>query len=285
MVRGSGWHERRKAMSRVFRGIGASLSRREFVRLGSAGLAGAALLGVAGCGSEESTAAARYGPTKGWIAALMGNDDAVVHVVLLGDSIFDNAAYVAGAPDVVRQVRQRLPQGSKATLAAVDGSTIGDVRGQLRGVPADATHLVLSVGGNDALGRSDFLATPARSTAEALSGLADIGDEFERAYLAMLADVLARRLPTAICTVYYPRFPDAALQKVAVAALTMFNDCIVRAAFAHGLPLLDLRLICSEETDYANSIEPSARGGEKIARAIVEYVESDPLEGRTEVFT
>jgi hypothetical protein len=283
MVRGSGWHERRKAMSRIFRGIGASLSRREFVRLGSAGLAGAALLRVAGCGGEESTAA-RYGPTKGWIAALMGNDDAVVHVVLLGDSIFDNAAYVAGAPDVIRQVRQRLPQGSKATLAAVDGSTIGDVRGQLRGVPADATHLVLSVGGNDALGRSDFLATPARSTAEALSGLADIGDEFERAYLAMLADVLARRLPTAICTVYYPRFPDAALQKVAVAALTMFNDCIVRAAFAHGLPLLDLRLICSEETDYANPIEPSARGGEKIARAIVEYVESDPLEGRTEVF-
>ena len=274
-----------RAMSRTFRGIGASFSRREFVRLSGAGLAGAALLGVAGCGGEASTAAARHGPTKGWIAALMGNDDAVGHVVLLGDSIFDNAAYVAGAPDVLRQVRQRLPQGSKATLAAVDGSTTGDVRGQLGGVPADATHLVLSVGGNDALGRSDFLAMPARSTAEALSSLADIGDEFERAYLAMLAEVLARRLPTAICTVYYPRFPDAALQKVAVAALTVFNDCIVRAAFAHGLPLLDLRLICTEGTDYANPIEPSARGGEKIARAIVEYVESDPLGGRTEVFT
>jgi hypothetical protein len=65
----------------------------------------------------------------------------------------------------------------------------------------------------------------------------------------------------------------------------VFNDCIVRAAFAHGLPLLDLRLICAEETDYANPIEPSAQGGEKIARAIVEYVESDPLVGRTEVFT
>src|SRR5918999_2600093 len=137
-----------KAMSRIFRGIGASLSRREFVRLGGAGLAGAALLGVAGCGGEENTAA-RYGPTKGWIAALMGNDDAVVHVVLLGDSIFDNAAYVAGAPDVVRQVRQRLLPGSKATLAAVDGSTIRDVRQQLRAVPEDATHLILSVGGND----------------------------------------------------------------------------------------------------------------------------------------
>jgi len=215
----------------------------------------------------------------------MGNDVAVGHVVLLGDSIFDNAAYVAGAPDVVRQVRQRLPSRSKATLAAVDGSKIGDVRRQLRRVPADATHLVLSVGGNDALGSSDFLIAPARSTAEALSGLADIGSEFERGYLAMLEDVLARGLPTAICTVYYPRFPDATLQKVAVAALTVFNDCIVRAAFAHGLPLLDLRLICTEEADYANPIEPSARGGEKIAQAIVEFAQHGCAGSRTEVFT
>jgi hypothetical protein len=219
------------------------------------------------------------------MATFMGNDVAVGHVILLGDSIFDNAAYVAGAPDVVRQVRQRLPSGSKATLAAVDGSRIRDVRRQLRRVPADATHLVLSVGGNDALGSSDFLSAPARSAAEALSGLADIGDEFERGYLAMLTNVLAHELPTAICTVYYPRFPDAALQKVAVAALTVFNDCIVRAAFTHGLPLFDLRLICTEEEDYANPIEPSARGGEKIARTIAEFVKQGLIGGRTEVFT
>ena len=207
------------------------------------------------------------------------------HVVLLGDSIFDNAAYVAGAPDVVRQVRQRLPQGARATLAAVDGSKIADVRRQLRHVPEDATHLVISVGGNDALGSSDFLGAPARSTAEALLGLADIGDEFERGYLAMLAEVLARGLHTTLCTVYYPRFPDPTLQKLAVAGLTVFNDCIVRAAFVHGIPLLDLRLICTEESDYANPIEPSARGGEKIARAIVEVVERGSIGGRTEVFT
>ena len=216
---------------------------------------------------------------------MLGNDIGVSHVVLLGDSTFDNAAYVAGAPDVVQQVRRRLPQGSKATLAAVDGGKIGDVRRQLRRLPADATHLVLSVGGNDALGSSDFLGAPVRSTAEALSGLADIGEEFERCYLAMLARVLARGLHTAICTVYYPRFPDAALQKVAVAGLTVFNDGIVRAAFSHSLPLLDLRLICTEEEDYANPIEPSTRGGEKIAQAIAEFVKRGSTGGRTEVFT
>jgi hypothetical protein len=223
---------------------------------------------------------------RGCLAFSTGNNASVIHVVLLGDYIFDNAAYVtAGAPDVVRQVRQRMPYGSEVTLAAVDGSKTRDVHDQLRGLPAEATHLVVSAGGNDALHRSDFLTAPARSAAEALLGLADIADEFERGYLTMLAGVLARGLPTAICTVYYPRFPEAALQRMAVAALTVFNDCIIRAAFAHGLPLLDLRAICTEEGDYANPIEPSARGGEKIARAIVEAVEYGfDVGGRTEVF-
>jgi hypothetical protein len=210
----------------------------------------------------------------------------VSNLVLLGVAVFDNVAYVgAGAPDVVRQVRQRLPHGSRATLLAVDGSTTGSVREQLRRLPSDATHLVVSVGGNDALGSGDFLAAPAGSAGEALLGLAEIGEEFERAYLAMLADVLARGLPTAVCTVYYPRFPEPAFQRMAIVGLTVFNDRIISAAFARGLPLLDLRLICTEESDYANPIEPSARGGEKIARAIAGLVEHGFAGGRTEVFT
>ena len=38
------------------------------------------------------------------------------HVVLLGDSIFDNAAYTNGGPDVVTQLRELLPAGWHATL-------------------------------------------------------------------------------------------------------------------------------------------------------------------------
>ncbi|HEX2180661.1 MAG TPA: hypothetical protein VHH10_00140, partial [Rubrobacteraceae bacterium] len=69
-----------------------------------------------------------------------------------------------------------------------------------------------------------------------------------------------------------------------VTALAVFNDCIIRAAFAHGLPLLDLRSVCTEEADYADPIEPSARGGEKIARAIAEMLEAGFEGARTEVF-
>ena len=44
------------------------------------------------------------------------------HIVLLGDSIFDNASYTSGGPDVISQVREILLKDWKATLLAVDGS-------------------------------------------------------------------------------------------------------------------------------------------------------------------
>ena len=84
----------------------------------------------------------------------------MAHVVLLGDSIFDNARYVPGRPAVIEQVRQALPGGWRASLLAVDGHVTGDVAGQLRGLPADATHLVVSAGGNDALGSGWVMDTP-----------------------------------------------------------------------------------------------------------------------------
>src|SRR5688572_18095379 len=108
------------------------------------------------------------------------------HIVLLGDSIFDNAAYVDGGPAVITQVRERLPQGGQATLLAVDGSVIGDVLQQLKRLPVDASHIIVSAGGNDALGRSGLLGDPAQSVAEVLQRLAVVAEEFERNYRRML---------------------------------------------------------------------------------------------------
>jgi lysophospholipase L1-like esterase len=209
-----------------------------------------------------------------------------MHVVLLGDSIFDNGAYVRpGEPDVVRQLRARLPAGAKATLAAVDGATTAGVARQLERLPADATHLVVSAGGNDALGNIGVLEDSSRSIADALTRLAAIGDGFGRGFRAMLGSVLDRGRPTALCTIYDPRYPDPRLQRLAVTGLALFNDVITRAAFAHGLPVLDLRLICDDDADFANPIEPSARGGDKIAAAIARLVaEHDFGRGRSAVF-
>jgi hypothetical protein len=193
------------------------------------------------------------------------------HIVLLGDSIFDNGVYVAGGPDVVAQLRARLPDGWAATLCAVDGAVTSNVPAQLARVPKDATHLVLSVGGNDALGASHLLGSPVRNVGEGVAVLAGAQDRFGRDYDLMLDRVLALGLPTAVCTIYDTpsTAPD---HRIIKSALSLFNDRITRAAFRRGLPLVDLRLICNEDGDYANPIEPSVQGGDKMARAILALV-------------
>ena len=199
----------------------------------------------------------------------------MAHIVLLGDSVFDNAAYVAGGHDVVRQLRAILPSGWRATLNALDGAVIADVTGQLRKVASDATHVVISAGGNDALGPAHVLDQKLGSMAEALDVLSGVREAFRAGYAAMLDEVLRRGLATAVCTIYEPRFPDPVLRRQAATALTALNDAITREAFVRGVDCIDLRVLCNEDQDFANPIEPSVHGGEKIARAILAFVSKE----------
>jgi hypothetical protein len=205
------------------------------------------------------------------------------HVVLLGDSILDNAAYVAGGPAVIDQVRSILPQGWLATLNALDGSVIDDVHGQLERLPNDASHLVLSVGGNDVLGEAYILGKRVETVGEGLRLLADIRDRFENEYYRLMKAIRARGVPTVICTIYNPCPSYDLLEREAVTALCLFNDSIVRHARMFAVPVLELREICSEVADFANAIEPSSIGGAKIARAIRRAILEHDFSGRQAV--
>lgn len=204
------------------------------------------------------------------------------HVVLLGDSVFDNQAYIGGGPDVVAQLREELGPGWRATLLAVDGDTTSGIARQLGRLPHDATHLAVSVGGNDALAFAYLLDEPAGSVSSALDMLADARDPFAATYGEMVDALCARKLPLAVCTIYDTR-PSEPRQRTVRTAASLFNDAITRAAFSRGISLLDLRLICSEDADYANPIEPSAQGGRKIARAIAALVTDDGAAPRSTV--
>ncbi|HEX8626395.1 MAG TPA: GDSL-type esterase/lipase family protein [Allosphingosinicella sp.] len=195
------------------------------------------------------------------------------HVLLLGDSILDNGAYVRGGPDVVRQLRSKLPADWDATLLAVDGAVTGEVRSQLARLPNGASHVVVSAGGNDALGASFMLGHSVATVAEALSLLETAQSRFAADYFEMVKAVSGAGLPAAFCTIYDtpPSSPD---HRIVRTALALFNDVITRAAFAAGAGLIDLRLICDSDEDYANPIEPSVQGGDKIAAAIAAWASS-----------
>jgi lysophospholipase L1-like esterase len=198
------------------------------------------------------------------------------HIVLLGDSIFDNAAYVAGGQDVVRQLRDILPSGWRATLNALDGAVIADLPQQLQKLPGDASHLVVSVGGNDALGDAGLLDRKVASMAEALELITGVRERFRSAYARMLDQVLQRRLPLAVCTIYEARFPEPVTRRLAATALTALNDAITREAFVRNIDCIDLRIICDDDRDFANPIEPSVHGGAKMAGAILGFATPPP---------
>jgi hypothetical protein len=194
-----------------------------------------------------------------------------MHVALLGDSIFDNAAYVAGGPAVIDHLRSYLEPSQRATLVASDGAIVAHVQAQLSRLPSDVTHLVLSIGGNDALGSTGVMTQRADTVQFALHHLNIIRCRFRNEYRDMLDEVLALRLPTAVCTIY-----DAVpgLEPELQTALCIFNDSITREAMAAGAPIIDLRAVCDESEDYStvSPIEPSAVGGAKIARAIHQWL-------------
>ncbi|HVL66696.1 MAG TPA: GDSL-type esterase/lipase family protein [Vicinamibacterales bacterium] len=198
-----------------------------------------------------------------------------MHLVLLGDSIFDNGAYTRGEPDVVSHLRRIVPPEWKATLLAIDGATTRGLASQRRALPADATHLFVSIGGNDALAHLDLLNTPVRSTAEALALFAERVGAFEENYREAVLPLAEAGVPVTLCTIYNGWFPDARERLHARTALALFNDVILRTAVEARFGILELRQICIEAADYANPIEPSGPGGLKIAQAIRAAVSGD----------
>ena len=113
-----------------------------------------------------------------------------------------------------------------------------------------------------------------------------IQDRFREDYASMLDATAQRNLPTAVCTVYDPRSPDPLQRRMGSLGLSVINDVVTREAFWRDLSLIDLRVMFDADEDFANPIEPSVRGGLKLARAIHRFAStpasrdaSDPIRG------
>lgn len=195
---------------------------------------------------------------------------------LLGDSVLDNSKYVEqNEPCVFDFLQSYMPEDWMLTLAAVDGSKVGDIDDQVATLDKDVSHLVLSIGGNDAISQVKILAKPVDSVAEALDLLSDMRAYFEAEYERMLGYLIESqpKAKLALCTIY-DKIPG--LPKAAVTALTLFNDVILRMAFQNNLPVIDFRLICTNDHCFSQKspIEPSSIGSRRIAQAISNLVTS-----------
>lgn len=189
------------------------------------------------------------------------------HLILIGDSIFDNESYVNKGESVSEQLSLLVGDDVKVTLLAVDGDVTTDIPEQLNSFPTDATHVFVSCGGNDGLRILNMLKEPATTIDEALQILTTVRETFRHNYQTMLKLLLKKHPNLAVCTVYnsVPGISESALT-----ALALFNEVILEEAIINNLPVIDLRKICNDYTDYSqiSPIEPSGKGAKKIVNVI-----------------
>jgi lysophospholipase L1-like esterase len=193
------------------------------------------------------------------------------HIVLLGDSIFDNAGYVDAGDSVIDCLQVLLPPDYKATLLAVDGDITDDVYSQLDKLPTDTTYVFLSIGGNDALRIINVLNKSIPTVGDAMHVFSEIREGFTNKYKELISAIHNKVDKLFICTIH-DSIPD--FEQRALTALAFYNEIILKQAIAKSLPILDLRILCNERKDYSpvSPIEPSKFGAKKIADSIYTIV-------------
>lgn len=200
------------------------------------------------------------------------------HVSLLGDSIIDNKVYVGeGELSVTEHLQHK--SSSYFTMIAVDGDTTKDVLdNQLDNLKESVSHIVLSIGGNDLLQNLHLLQDETSGMKFALEKCSELISQIQENYIKILEHLSQYDAKVLLCTVYEGDLESdlllAKYDKAGQVMLKMHNDTVYYLASKFEVDVLELRNIFTYKEDYANPIEPSHIGGEKLARAIIQWMKS-----------
>ena len=202
-------------------------------------------------------------------------------VALLGDSIIDNKVYVGENELSVTEHLQKInDEDYYFEMIAVDGDTTKEViDNQLEKIRANNSHIVLSIGGNDLLQKLDIMFNETSGMIASLEIASQTIEKIKNRYEAILLHLKTLNQPVLLCTIYEGDLQSdpylAEVEDAGKVLLGMMNDAIHFLGNKHDLEVLELRNIFTEVSDYANPIEPSHSGGEKLAKAIIDWVESE----------
>ena len=205
--------------------------------------------------------------------------DVIRHLVLLGDAL-QNIDLGEGQAESTLVPRPRNPW----KLTVLQAPEVLR-KSRVRAIPAEASHIGICIDGGWAIETSGLLQGGAESVRDALDSLASAADEFENIFVRLIAAATETSLPTIVCTLVPARYVEPSQGRVAATALAIFNDLILRRAFAARLSIVELRLVCDEDSDYASETLLSHAGVRKVAnvaRSALYEISREP--GRTRVY-
>jgi len=190
-------------------------------------------------------------------------------IVLLGDSILKNNSYVTDGKGVDNIIEERsLKNDQNIELYSLDenNSKVVNVYSQINKIPLDinnkSTIIFLSSGGNDIL--SFYVDQHGDTT--------DTGflNTMLAAYKNLIKSIQTRMnlCQIVLLDIYYPTCNQFAQYRP---ILEQWNGLIATYARENSLGLLQISQSVTSSDDFTLGIEPSEKGGEKIAQSIMNY--------------
>lgn len=186
-------------------------------------------------------------------------NDTSLNIVLIGDSILNNSAYVSADQSVPDILSKKMNENIIYNFAK-DGSTINDCYAQLEKISLQLdnskTSIFLSCGGNNILNSRDKIDNKA------------IANLFAK-YKDLIASIKTR-VPNAslyVLNLYYPTDGHYVSYRKAI---EQWNGLLQgnTSSSDQKYNLIDLSSLLVLEEDFVYGIEPSFKGGQKIVDAI-----------------
>lgn len=211
----------------------------------------------------------------------MKNDEKPIkNVYLIGDSIIKNDIYVARNKSVEHYIKNNISNSHRKTSVivtnlAVDNSCINDIYDQLRFIKNDSrgnSVIFLSVGGNDILKKyvymynTDFIGFP------------NLFNKYKELVERIKTEFPEHKL--VLMNIYYP--PNKQIFSPFYPLITKWNksmdeyinnsrrDTISRRGGVIEILRADEAMV--DKDDFIDNIEPSERGGKKIANLITDFL-------------
>ena len=186
-------------------------------------------------------------------------------IVLLGDSILKNNSYVKNGLSIEDILRDK--RGDNLHCLALNNSTVVDVYSQIDSIPLELnnenTTIFLSSGGNDILSQYVDKRDSDVSDSQVLNVIFI-------AYKKMVKSLQTKMNQSKIVLIdiYYPTSNQFSQYKPIIQE---WNNMLEKCAREKSFGLIQISKNVTESDDFTLSIEPSEKGGEKIAQSILSY--------------
>jgi hypothetical protein len=183
-------------------------------------------------------------------------------LVLLGDSILKNDAYVSDGKSVDILLKERT--NGKSICLARDDSKIVDIYSQIEKIPNDLntnyTTIFLSVGGNDIL--THYVEQENNSKDSSI--LKTIFSAYKKVIKS-----IRNKLPNANIVLLDIYYPDNIKYKQYHTIINEWNNMIYNYSNKNNCSVLKISGILTRPDDFSLGIEPSSIGSKKLVDTIL----------------